>query len=188
MFLLPPGVLPSVRQLLSSTSDKYQYDLICGSPTVGHEVTQYLISAARRASPIPSQPCLILSIALLGLCIFASATRHLRNLHVGWTAGRHVTPVSKRFGLAMRINVRAAVSVAAALAFSLLLLLFYSGLGPVSTSTSLASPSAHEDRIATAQGLDGKPSLDWPKPEDKIVVIPKMKAENTDWVAEFLPE
>jgi hypothetical protein len=29
---------------------------------------------------------------------------------------------------------------------------------------------------------------DWPSPGDKVVVMAKMKTENTDWVAENLPE
>ena len=79
----------------------------------------------------------------------------------------------------MRIAKRVAIT---GTAFLLFLVFHWTITGPYS---SWSQRSIFEDGQGTTS-LEGDP--DWPSPGDKIVVMAKMKTENTDWVAENLPE
>jgi hypothetical protein len=56
------------------------------------------------------------------------------------------------------------------------------------TVTRLYSRRTQIPVFEDGQGTATESDPDWPSPGDKVVVMAKMKTENTDWVAENLPE
>lgn len=79
----------------------------------------------------------------------------------------------------MRVVERVAIVAGALLTLVLLEEFLPAKWKPYHTPVHSVSPSD----ASSAAGLD-----EWPTPQGKIIVMPMMSSENTDWVAENLPE